>query len=257
MLLGHAIPADRSAIQAEILGHVALGLPVEAARSGMEELGFKCLYGRFSDKNPCGYLPPRTLPELLGTDNGYASRAKRFHSLVCTTRVNRVGNWSQLYFPITVTLPYDEDGRITDVEVANLLPTQSPYAGFFQRRPELREPIGLSVEEARAVMQGHQFLCAHARPAKQTGDRRPYLDCYAYDERPLGGDIVRVHLFYDEAGTVTEVEVIQWEGEFDGLCCMLPNRSDTLAGGVVKAALLPARLSAILLLAYVAAAVHP
>jgi hypothetical protein len=257
MFLGHAVPADRSAVQAEVLQHVAVGLPVEAARTGMEALGFACLYGGFSDKKPCGYLPPRTLPEVLGTDRGYAARAKRFHSLVCTTTVNGVGNWGQFYFPLTVTLPYDEGGRVTEVEVTGLLPTLSPYAAFFRRWPELREPIGLSVEQARAVMEAHQFCCAYARPAKPTGELRPYLDCYAYDERALGGDIVRVHLFYDQAGTVTEAEVIQKAGNFDGLRCMLPNRSDTPADGVVKAVLLPARLSAVLLLEYVSAAVHP
>jgi hypothetical protein len=255
MLLGHAVPADRSAVQAEVLGHVAVGLPVEAARAGMEELGFACLYGGFYDKKPCLYLPDRTLQEMLGSDSGYAARAKRFHSLVCTTAVNEVGNWSQFY-SLAVTLPYDEEGRVTAVEVSEVLPTLSRYAAFFRRRPELPEPIGLSVEKAGAMMEAHQFCCAYAHPDKQAGDRRPYLDCYAYDERLLDGDIVRVHLFYDQAGRVTEAEVIQEAGYFDGLRCMLPNRSDSLAGGVLKAAVFPVRLSAVLMLVYLAAGVN-
>jgi len=256
IFLGRPVPADRSAVQAEVLRHVAPGLPVDAAHAGMEELGFTCLYGGFSDKKPCLYLPPRTLPELLGSDSGYAARAKHFHSLVCTTAVNGVGDWSQFSFPLTVTLPYDEEGKVTEVEVTEVLPTLSPYAAYFRRRPELREPIGLPVEQARAVMEANKFCCAYGRPEKQAGDRRPYLDCYAYDERLLDGDIIRVHLFYDKAGRVTEAEVIQKAGDFDWLRCLLPNPGDSLAGGVFKAVAFPVRLSADLIFMSLTAGVN-
>jgi hypothetical protein len=147
---------------------------VETARTSIEELGFECLYGGAYDKKPAAYLPARSLPELLGICARDASRVKRFHSLVCTRALNEIGKWSP-YFPLTVTLPYDEEGRITEVEVTGLRPVIGPYADFFARRPELREPIGLSVEQARAVMEAHQFCCAEARPEKRADGRGPYL----------------------------------------------------------------------------------
>jgi len=251
-LCGHEVPAERFAVQAEILRHVAPGLPVEAARTAMEELGFACLYGGFSDKKPAGYLPAPSLPELLGICARNASQTERFHSLVCTLSLNEIGNWS-CFYPLTVTLPYDEQGRITQVQAAGLMPALSRHAAFFASRPGLREPIGLSVEQARAVMEAYRFHCAEACPEKRCDGRGPYLNCYAYDEDALGGRIVRVHLFYDPAGRVTEAELIQKVGEFDGLLCMVPNSSDTLAGGVVKAVVFPVRLAAVLMLAGLAA----
>jgi hypothetical protein len=253
-LCGHQVPAKRSAVEAEILRHVAPGLPVEAARTRMEELGFACLYAGVLHEKPAVYRPAPTavnLPELLGIQAPDPSRLRRWNSLVCTRSVNEFGTWGHFYFPLTVLLPYDEEGRVTGVEVDRFLPELSRHAEFFARRPELREPIGLPVEQARAVMEAHRFCCADVRPQKPSDGPRPYLDCRAYDETPLGGQIVRVHLYYDAAGQVTEAEVIQKVGSFDGLLCMLPNGSDTLAGGVVKAAVFPVRLGTLLMLSSV------
>jgi hypothetical protein len=252
-LSGHEIPAEQLAVEAELLRHVAPGLPVKAARTSMEALGFRCRYWGVFDKKPAKYLPTRSLPEVLGICARDASRDRLFHSLVCTLSLNEIGNWSPFYFPLTVTLPYDEEGRITEVELAALKRVPSPHAGFFVRRPELREPIGLSLEQARSVMEAHKFCCTSVVPEKGVEGQRPYLDCQAYAENLLGGQIVRVHLFYDAAGRVTEAEVIQKVGEFDGLRCMLPNSSDTLASGVVKAVVLPVRLYAVMVIAGLAA----
>ena len=252
-LCGRELPAEAAALRAEVLRHVAPGLPVEEARTRMQDLGFRCLYAGVLNKKPKSYLPTRSLPEVIGLCARDVRRDERFHSLVCTASANEVGEWGPRYFPLSVSLPYDEQGKVTRVEVAPLQPQPSPYAGFFARRPDLREPVGLPAEQARAVMEAHHFRCKNARPEGQAVTRRPYLDCYAYDEKLLGGHVVRVRLFYDPAGTVTEAEVIQRAGEFDDLRCMVPNDGDSLVAGLVKAAVLPVRLYLAIVVAGLAA----
>jgi hypothetical protein len=250
---GRELPAEAAAVRAEVLRHVAPGLPVQTARARLEELGFRCRYGGVLDKMPVSYHPTRTLPELItGRD---ADRDRRFHSLVCKSERSEVGNWGRRYFPVTVVLPYDEDRAVTEVEVPDFRPQVSRYAGFFARRPDLREPVGLPVEEARALLEAHKFRCSPAVAAQGARPGLPYLDCQAYIESLLGGEIVRVRLFYDydDDRTVTEAEVVQTRGEFDDLQCMLPNSSDTPAEGALKALVFPARLYAALVVGGLAA----
>lgn len=243
-LCGHEIPPEVNAVQEEVLRHVSPGLPLETARTRMEELGFTCLYAGCSKKKPESYHPTRSLPEFIwGRET---QKDKSFHTMRCTISANQIGNWGQRYFPIAVELPYDEDGRITELAVPHFSPITSRYAEFFAHRPELREPIGLSVRRT-AMMQAQKFHCAYADA--QGSDHRPYLDCYAHDEGLLSGKIVRVHLFCDDNQTVTEAEVVQKPGELDSLRCMLPNDSDTVTSGTVKAVVFPIRLYASLVVA--------
>ncbi len=114
-LCGHEVPADSDAVRDEVLHFISPGLPVETAKERMEELGFRCLYGDMVKKKPAKYHPPRTLPELIaGRDLQWD---KKFHSLVCKSSGKEIGNWGQYFYPIIVTLPYDENGRIMEVEV--------------------------------------------------------------------------------------------------------------------------------------------
>jgi hypothetical protein len=208
----------------------------------MEQAGFHCLYNGNLAKRPTVYHPCRSLPELLvGRDE---RKDKRFHTLVCTLLLSETGNWGQRYFSLTVLLPYDENGLVTEVEVHSSRPRDSYCAGFFARRPTLREPVGLPLEKAQALMQAQHFQCTDTRPDSRRGDSRPYLYCLAYDETPLGGKIIRAHLFYDETRTVTEVEVEQEPKQFDELLCILPNSGDTIGEGVFKGIVFPARLYA-------------
>jgi len=129
--------------------HVSPGLPAETAHARMEECGFHCLYGGMFAKMPKAYHPNSSLPEMLiGRD---ARKDKRFHTLVCTLVRAETGNWGRRCFPLTVLLPYDENGLITEVEVPKNWPHDSYCAGFFTRRPDLREPVGLTkkLDEAR------------------------------------------------------------------------------------------------------------
>jgi hypothetical protein len=244
-LCGEEVPAEAAAVRAVLLRHVAPGLAVEDARTRLEGLGFRCRYAGVFDTKPASYHPTRSLPELVvGRD---AAKDERFHSLVCRASPNEVGAWGRRYAPLTVLLPYDESGRVTGVEVPDVRPRASRYAAFFSGRPRLREPVGLPVEQARALLEAEKFFCAEAGPGGRGAGGRPYLDCYAYHETPLGGDIVRVHLVYDGARTVTEAEVVQEPGEFDELRCLLPNRGDTAGRAVLKAVVFPVRLYAALL----------
>src|SRR5262249_20997955 len=216
----------------ELLPHVYPGLAVETARARLEELGFRCRYAGVFARKPQAYHPTRSLPEVIGGRD--AGKDKLFHTLVCSNPRDEIGNWGRRYFPVTVNLPYDENGIVTEVEVPPVLPQVSRYAAFFARRPDLREPVGLPVEQARALMQAQKFRCAYAASGGNGQGGRPFLDCHAYDETPLGGNIIRVHLFYDATQTVTDAKVVQERGGFDDLRCMLPNPTDSLGQGVFK-----------------------
>lgn len=238
-LCGAEVPATEDAVRAVVLRHVGPGWPIEMAQARMKQLGFRCLYGGMLREKPKKYLPARTLPDLVvGRD---AERDKSWHSLHCTLSANEVGTWGAHYCPLTVKLPYDEAGRVTGVEVERLWQRTSPHIYFFQRRPELREPNGLPVEQAWAILRDHRFFCADNRP-QGPGQGRSFLDCHAYCESPLGGSILRIHLYYDETRTVTETEVVQEPEFWDGFQCTLPNESDTTTGAVVKTVLFPVRL---------------
>jgi hypothetical protein len=243
-LFGHEIPAEAAVVQAEVLQHVSAGQPAETARAQMEACGFHCLYGGTFDKMPAIYHPVRTLPELLGGRNEKKDRL--FHSLVCRIDRSEIGNWGGRYFEVKVLLPYDENGLVSAVEVPRLWSRVSRCTAFFARHPELKEPVGLPVEQARALMQAQQFVCTDVAPPSSARDRRPYLACCAYHETPLGGNIIRVRLIHDQTRTVRDVEVVQKPGDFDELLCMLPNQSDTVGEGVFKGLVFPFRLYAAL-----------
>jgi hypothetical protein len=239
-LCGHRVSSESDAVRAEVLRYVSPGLPVETAQARLEELGFRGLYGDMVKKKPASYHPTRSLPELVvGRD---PQKDKNFHSLVCRISGKEYGNWGQYSFPIRVTLPYDEAGIITEVEVTCLPRKTSRYAALLMDRLGPQGPIGMPVEQARTLMEARKFHCSDRNLQSPGTDRQPYLDCYAYDEHPLGGNIVRVHLFYDQSRTVTEAEVVEKPGTFDDLRCMLPNNSDTVTGGILKTIVFPVRL---------------
>lgn len=248
---GHEMPADQEAIRTEVRRHVGPGLPVESARERLGQLGFYGLYAGVYKEKPVSYLPAYTLTErIFGRD---PRRDKNFHSLICRASGYEIGHWNQYHYLVTVSLPYDESGLITEVEVACSPLRTGRYANFFARHPDLHEPLGLPIEQAQALMQAHKFHCAYKSPEKGSAEQRHSLNCYAYDEYVLGGIIVRVQLLYDETRTVTGIEVAEKPGDFDGLRCMLPNNSDTVAGGIVKAVVFPVRLYTVIVVAGVMA----
>jgi hypothetical protein len=241
-LFGAEVPAEPAAIQAAVLRQVPPGTEIEAARARLEACGFRCLYGGMLAKKPAKYHPTRSLPELVaGRDEAWD---RLWHSLVCRVDRTEAGNWGGRYFEVKVLLPYDESGLVTAVEVPPLWPRVSRYSPCFARRADLKEPVGLPLEQARAAMEAHGFHCADRPSGSGPRDHRPCLACYHYAESPLGGGILRIHLFYDETRTVRDVEVVQQPGELDELRCMLPNEDDTLGSGVLKAAVFPVRLYA-------------
>jgi hypothetical protein len=90
-LCGCDVPAESAAVQTEVLRHVVPGMPVETARTRLEEFGFHCLYAGVFDKKPVSYHPARSLPELIVGRNAHKDRL--FHSLVCSSSPNEIRNW--------------------------------------------------------------------------------------------------------------------------------------------------------------------
>jgi hypothetical protein len=190
-----------------------------------------------------------TLPELL---SGFDKEAeKKANSVPIRIPGDEIGAWGRRYFDLTGVLYFDENLNVSDVEVT-YIPWQSqrtPFAWFIAKRPNLHDPVGMPLEEARGLMEGAGFRCTPVAFDKYEKSGRPYLACRAVAETLLGGSIVRVRLFYDDAGMVTDTRV-QKEGEIlDEIVCMLPDRDESFGHAVFKTLIFPARLYAAIVVA--------
>jgi hypothetical protein len=236
---GHDVAADKTAILSEVAEHVTAGLPIEAARARLEALGF-----RLFSIMPKSYRRAHGLRELVcGPDQTADENANR---LLFVTSCDEIGAWGQRYFDLRLFVYFDEDLRVRRIEIFYVSASgyATRFAWYFSRRPNLREPLGLAVDDARTVMEVEGFHCRPATVKEQEKSGRPYLYCRALAETPLGGSIIRAQLFYDEAGKVTDTCVLKDEELFDGLLCMLPGDDDTPAWAVAKTIIFPIRLYA-------------
>jgi hypothetical protein len=234
-LFGEEVPAEAMAVQAAVLRHIPPGLPATTASARLAAAGFTCPDAEMLDPKPAG-------------PDGW--KAGRLDRLVCSIGRHEAGDWGGLYFNVEVTIPCGEDGLVKAAEVPRLWRERNRCTAFFARHPELKQPVGLPLEQARAALQAQGFCCDEIRPG---GGSRPYLACRFYEENPVGGTIIRVHLVGDESGTVRDVEVVQQPGRFDDLLCLLPNEGDTLGAVVLKGMVFPLRLYAALVVGGLAA----
>jgi hypothetical protein len=239
-LCQHDVPVEETAIRQELLQVAVPGMPLKVARVRLEAQGF-----RLFSAMPAKYRrSPANLPELIsGFDQATERRA---NSVQFYTNSDEVGAWGQRYFALRILVYFDENMDVTDIEVPPVPSRGQPtrFAWYFARRPDLHEPMGLSVEQARAMMEEAGFRCTPVTTDDHEKSGRPYLYCRAVAETPLGGSIVRVRLFHDDAGTVTDTRVLQDPEFCDEILCMLPDRDDKLAYAVFKTIVFPARLYA-------------
>jgi hypothetical protein len=131
---------------------------------------------------------------------------------------------------------------VKEVKVLVSLPLGDRCHAIFAARPELQDPVGLSVAEARARMETAEFRCSCCDG--DSGSRgRPYLYCWRRVENPIGGYVLRVRLYPDEAGVVCDSEILRGDRWFEAERCMLPAAEDSPEWFALRAALFPVRVS--------------
>jgi hypothetical protein len=231
------VAADREAVRQVVLRHVPPGTPIAQAQAMLEERGFTCRpysaatqFFHHEDLIPRGVALPSPAYQQL-------ARERKHRPVYCQARLPETQEWHLRSHTVLVVLVPDASQTVRDVQ-AGLGTHFHNNTAFFKARPELREPTGLSTEAAIARLRAAGF-----RPVDATGDRetRPHLICEAFDENPLGGQIVRVQLFPDEAGVIRETKVLDRVGLFDSERCMLPHGDEPTAVAIGRVALFPVR----------------
>ena len=81
------------------------------------------------------------------------------------------------------------------------------------------------------------------RCESRTESGQPILFCQAWDENPIGGEIIRVRLLLDKTGNVREGRVQEDSEWFDNEACMLPRAEESASRTAGKVALFPVRLA--------------
>ncbi len=260
ILLFEPVEAEREALRQVVLRHIPLGTPLDQAREILGQQGFICRpdsYGA-TDLIPRGIsLPPEVRQRLLaarlrclGEDKSSLSifeihqhlfAARNRLSVYCHTTRQNLQEWHlQSYDVLVVLIPGDGE-KVEDVEVG-LGGKRHPNAEFFQRRPELQEPVGMPVAEAQARMELAGFRFTASEPDHSDKGTRPHLFCQAYDENLLGGQIVRVNLYPDESGLIRGAKVLDRGEWFDAEQCILPHGEESASRAVCKATLFPVRV---------------
>jgi hypothetical protein len=236
ILLFEPVEAEREAIKEVVLRHIPLGTPIDQAREILGQQGFICrpFSAWTSDLIPRGIsLPPEVHQRLL------AARHKL--PVYCHTTRQELQEWHLQSYDVLVVLVPDEAQMVRDVEVG-IGEKRHPNAEFFKHRPELQEPVGLKVEEARMRMEAAGFRFTESVSEGADKETRPHLFCQAYDENLLGGQIIRVNLYPDESGVVRGAKVLDRGELFDAEQCMLPHGDEPAARAVCKGALFPVRV---------------
>lgn len=147
------------------------------------------------------------------------------------------GAWRLFSQHVLVVLVGDDRQQLKDVAIAEGK-AFLPQVQFFRERPDLTEPVGLTGDQARVHMEKFGFRCA-----ARTEDGQAVLFCQAWNENPLGGEVIRVRLFLDPLGVVRECRVQEESEWFDNEACMLPRSDDSPALAGFKTAVFPVRLA--------------
>jgi hypothetical protein len=241
IVLFEEIEPNREAVKQAVLRHLPPGTPVERAQAMLQEQGFTCReYNSWTwFFNQCQLIPPEV--HLTSTEQHriYEQRAQK--PVFCQANLKANGEWHLTAYRVLVVLIPDGAGALHDVEVG-IGQLRHMNAEFFKQRPELHDPVGLPIEEARTRLVDAGFYCMGIAQRAEKDDR-PFMLLVAFDEGLLGGQVVRVHLYSDAAGVVRETEVLAESGAFDAEWCMLPHGDESPTWLVCKAALFPTRVA--------------
>ncbi|OAI39143.1 hypothetical protein AYO40_06025 [Planctomycetaceae bacterium SCGC AG-212-D15] len=241
-LFDHEVAARSDAIEREVLDHVPPRIPADNAKAVLKANGFVCQNSNwFSEPS----LPSEVIGNMVRRGRYGATDTKErksgLRAVACTNRKDVHGSscvqssWGREYETVLVLLHVDKAEIVQTVDVYAHR-SRHPCCDFFQKHPDLREPVGIPLDQALANMQANGFQC---KPVD--GDGCPYTLCEAYSEWALGGTVIRVKLLTDQAGFVRDSEILRTGEMFDGERCMLPNPDDSRAQAWCKGAVFPLR----------------
>jgi hypothetical protein len=235
-------PADSEAVKQVVLRHIPPGTPIDQARALLEQQGFTCR----AHSALSAYLDPRP-PVPRGYDLPVSTRERtnperERQPVYCNAALQELQDWGLTTRLVLVVLYPDEANAVQALEVSiRSRVVRHPDAGFFARRPELHEPVGLPVEEARARMAAAGFFCTGVEQPRGGPDARPYVLCQSFNENWLGGRVVRVYLYPDASGVVRQTRTPEGSSCFDAERSMLPHGDEPVPQAVCKGALFPVR----------------
>jgi hypothetical protein len=240
------IQPGHDAIREAVLRHVPVGTPIAPAQAALEGQGFTCRHYQMTSSL---FLPDDLVPRgvfLHGQARQHIFRERANQPVFARVTLPELQDWHQRDYTVVVVLIPDAAQTLQDVEVG-LGTEQHRHAAFFEARPALREPVGLPLVQAGAHLQAFGFHLAVDVPARAVRDPRPGdgpapVVYEAFDESFLGGQIVRVCLFADQAGIVREAQVLSHGGWFDAERCMLPRDDSPPAEVAWRTVLFPARV---------------
>jgi hypothetical protein len=240
ILLFEETEAAEDTVKQVILRHVPPGTPIAQAQTALAKQGFTCRpYSAWT----MSFYRQALIPSAYDLS---LTALKRVHEqreripIFCHVSRPELMDWGLRSHEILVVLIPDEKQVLRDVEVGVRNHFQSD-AQFFLAKPDFHEPVGLPIAEAQSRMEAAGFRCTLVE-AKAGAESRRHLFCRTFDEHALGGSIIRVHLYPDEAGVVRETRILDETGWFDAERCMLPGSEDTSVWAVAKGALFPVRV---------------
>jgi hypothetical protein len=232
---------ERDAIKQIVLRHIPPGTPMEQAQALLEQQEFTC--HPYRNANPffgsSNLIPPGV--SLSSDAQKRLFRERDRHPIYCRATRYELEEWHLKSFTVLVVLIPDDERRLRDVEIG-LSARQHPDVTFFQQRPDLHEPLGLPVDAAQGRMIAAGFRCSDVVTGKPGQEPRPYVDCEAFNEWLLGGQIVRVRLYLDESGRIRESKVLDEGNLFDAERCMWLHGDESATQAIGKAAAYPVRL---------------
>jgi hypothetical protein len=234
------IEPKRDAIKEAVLRRLPPGTPMVEAQQVLQAQGFTW---RPYNEITQFFTPSQLVP------NGVALRPEAYRSIqaarqdgpvYCRATLPDLAEWHPNTYVVLLVLIPDEAQSLRDVEVG-IRPEWNLQAGYFKRHSDLREPIGLTVEAARAQMEAAGFRCTAVVPKPDAKDARSHLLCETFDENIIGGQIVRVRLFPDAMGVIRETDVQNRDELFDAERCMLPHGDESVGVAICRSVLFPVR----------------
>jgi hypothetical protein len=240
IVLFEEVEAEPNAVKEVVLRHLPPGTAMERALASLQDQGFSCReysnWGWFFNRTEL--IPAGIRLTLDQIQRIYAQRKQQ--PMFCYATLKGRAEWHLDSYCVLLVLIPDAAGALLDVETG-VGRRRHWNEGFFKQRPELHDPVGLPLEEARTQLVNAGFYCmGDAKDPEK--DARPYVLLVAYDENLLGGKVVRVHLYSDNAGVVRETQVVEEPDFFDQEKCMLPHGDETPTWAVCKGALFPVRV---------------
>jgi hypothetical protein len=234
------VAPKRDAVKEAVLDHVPPGTSMAQAQELLKAQGFDC---RLSSAAAQFFTPRELIPNGVVLESGAyqrISKACKDGVVYCQATRHELQEWHLRSYTVLVVLVPDHAQLVHDVEVG-IAAHYHMQEHYFKTHSELREPIGLPVAAAQAQLEAAGFRCKAVVPKADAKEPRPHVLCEAYDENPIGGQIVRIRLFGDAAGVVREANVQDHDDAFDAERCMLPHGDASPAEVAWRSALFPVR----------------